>query len=219
MTKTSVKLFLPVLALALLLPFSAKAFAVKTGNAVNIGQADIVEGNLYAAASTLSIDGRVKGDVICAGQSVIITGQVDGDVLCAAQSISILGDVSGSVRVAGSDVNLNSKVGRNVMAFGASAMLGSKADVGMDMLVAAGFTDINGKIAGSLHGSAGVATINGQIGKDVALNIDSDDKNKMSGLTVMEGAKIGGNLEYTSASQATIANNDSISGKVVRQLP
>ncbi len=223
MTKTSLKLIFPVLLLALWLPLTAHAFAVKTGSAVNVGQTETVDGNLYAAGSTILIDGQVKGDVICAGQSVTISGKVDGDVLCAAQSINVLGEVTGSVRTAGTNIHLNNKVGRNVMAFGASVTLSSKAEVGLDMLVAAGFVNVNGKVGGSLYGTAGMATINGQVAKDVSLNLDSGNKkqwtNANSNLVITENAKIGGNLNYTSVATATIAQATSIGGKVSRQLP
>lgn len=221
MTKTSLKLLLlPLLAAAIFLPFSAKAFSVKTGDAININQSEVIDGNLYAAGSTLLIDGEIKGDVICAGQSITISGKVDGDVICAGQSINILGEVAGSVRVAGNSINIDNKVGRNVMAFGASSVLGSKGEVGMDMLTAASFVNINGKIAGNLHGSGSLVTINGQIGKDVAFKLDTEKSSKKTtNLTITENAKIGGNLEYTSALEAKIAKDGLVAGKTSRQLP
>lgn len=223
MTKTSLKFVLPVLFLALIVPFSAKAFAVKTGAAVNIGANEVIDGNLYAAGSSLLIDGQVKGDVVCAGQSVIINGRVDGDVLCAAQSINVLGEVVGSVRVAGSDVSLNNKIGRNLMAFGASVSVGSNSDISFDALLAAGVANVNGKVGGSLHGSAGMVTLNGEVGKDVALNLDSGEHQKlaepMANLVVTDKAKIGGNLEYASVAVATIDQSAKIGGQINHQMP
>lgn len=217
MTKTSVKIILPLLALALFLPFSAKAFAVKTGNAVSIGQNEIVDGNLYATGSTLVIDGQVKGDVICAGQAVSISGKVDGDVICAAQSIDVTGEVAGSVRIAGNNVTVNNKVGRNLMAFGASVILGSNAQVAMDMLVGAAYANINGQIAGNLHGGGAIITLNGPVGKDVALTMKAEKQSPL--LTLTDKATIGGNLSYTSPTTATIAKPANIAGKVSRDWP
>ena len=225
MTKTSLKLMLlPLLAVAIFLPLSAKAYSVKTGSAINIAQTETVDGNLYAAGSSIVIDGQVKGDVICAGQAVTINGKVDGDVLCAAQSINVLGEVAGSVRIAGSNLEINNKVGRNVMAFGGSIVLGSKAEIGMDMLIASGFANINGKINGNLHGSGGMVTINGQIGKDVALNLESEQTKKKwvaqtAPLVVTANAKIGGNLSYTSSIVGQIDKKEVVGGKISRQLP
>lgn len=212
MTKTSVKIIFPLLALALFLPFSAKAFAVKTGNAVNISKSEIIDGNLYAAGSTLVIEGQVKGDVICAGQAVNISGQVDGDVLCAAQSITVTGAVAGSVRVAGSSIDLNNKIGRNLMAFGASVITESNSQVGMDMLLGAAYASLNGQIAGNLHGGGSVITLNGPVGKDVALTISAEKQTPI--LTLTDKATVGGNLNYTSPTLVKIAKKENIAGKV-----
>jgi cytoskeletal protein CcmA (bactofilin family) len=217
MTKTSVKIIFPLLALALFLPFSAKAFAVKTGNAINISKSEIIDGNLYAAGSTLVIEGQVKGDVICAGQAVNISGKVDGDVICAGQSVEVTGEVGGSVRVAGTNININNKVGRNVMAFGTSVILGSKAQVAMDMLVGAAYASLNGQINGNLHGGGAMFTLNGAVGKDVALTMDA--KQQTPALVLTNNATIGGNLSYTSPTMATIAKKDNIAGKTNRTLP
>jgi cytoskeletal protein CcmA (bactofilin family) len=222
MTKTSLKLMLPLIFLALLLPLAAaKAFAVKTGSAVTVAQSETIDGNLYAAGSVLVINGEVKGDLLCAGQAVTINGKVDGDVLCAAQAINITGDVAGSVRVAGNDLRLNGKVGRNVMAFGNTVVLGPTSEVGLDMLVGVSYADINGKIDGSLNGAAGVMNINGQIAKDVALTLDG--KHNRAGqnadLLITDKAQIGGNLDYTSEVAASIANSNAIVGHISRQLP
>lgn len=217
MTKTSVKIILPLLALALFLPFSAKAFSVKSGNAINISQNETIDGNLYAAGSTLVIDGQVKGDVICAGQAVSISGKVDGDVICAAQSVNVTGEVTGSVRVVGTDININNKVGRNLNVFGASVIMGSNTQVGMDMLVGAAYANINGQIAGNLHGGGAMITLNGPVGKDVSLTLSAEKQTPV--LTLTDKAIVGGNLNYTSPTVAVITKPANIAGKVNRTLP
>lgn len=217
MTKTSVKIILPLLALALFLPLTAKAFSVKSGNVINVSQNETIDGNLYAAGSTLVIDGQVKGDVICAGQAVSISGKVDGDVICAAQSVNVTGEVAGSVRVVGTNINVNNKVGRNLNAFGASIILGSNAQVGMDMLVGAAYVNVNGQVTGNLHGGGAMITLNGPVGKDVALTLSAEKQTPL--LTLTDKATIGGNLNYTSPIAAVIAKPANIAGKVNYSLP
>ncbi len=204
--------------LLLIIPISAKAFAVKTGDSVYIAKDQIIEGNLYAAGSSITVDGTVTGDVICAGQTVNINGTVEGDVICAGQSVNINGAVNGSVRVVGNSININGQVARNVMAFGAAVNLGTEANVGWDMLIGAATGEIRGKVGRDLYGGVASATIAGEIGKDVRLKIDNQKSNK-SGLIIMDEAIIGGNIIYTDKAEALIASGAVIAGEITHNLP
>ncbi|MDP3042901.1 MAG: polymer-forming cytoskeletal protein [bacterium] len=217
MTKTRL-LIITCFALLLVAPATAHAFTVKTDNSVYVAQGETVEGNLFAAGSTITIDGAVTGDVICAGQSININGTVEGDVICAGQSININGAVNGSVRAASNNVNINGRIARNVMAFGAGVYLGKSAEVGWDMLVGAATAEIRGKIGRDLHGGAANATIAGEVGKNVNLRIDNQNK-KDSGLIIANEAIINGSVTYTGKNEASIAEGASIAGAVTHNLP
>ncbi|MEA3463737.1 MAG: polymer-forming cytoskeletal protein [Patescibacteria group bacterium] len=217
MTKT--RLFIIIcFTFLLIIPISAKAFAVKTGDSIYIAKNQTIEGNLYAAGTSITVDGTVTGDVICAGQTVNINGMVDGDVICAGQSVNINGVVNGNVRAVGNSININGQVARNVMAFGATVNLGTEARVGWDMLIGAAIGEIRGKIGRDLHGGASAVTIAGEIGKDVRLKIDNQKSDK-SGLIIMDGANIGGNIIYTDRAEALIASGAVIAGEITRNSP
>ena len=217
MTKT--RLFIIIcFTLLLIIPISAKAFAVKTGDSIYVAKDQIIEGNLYAAGLSITVDGTVTGDVICAGQTVNINGTVEGDVICAGQSVNINGAVNGSVRVAGNSININGQIARNVMAFGAAVNLGAEASVGWDMLIGAATGEIRGKVGRDLYGGVASATIAGEIGKDVRLKIDNKKSDK-SGLIIMDGAIIGGSVVYTDRTEASIASSAVIAGEITHNLP
>lgn len=218
MTKTRL-LLIACFAFLLIVPLTAKAFDIKTGDSIYVAKDQTIEGNLYAAGASITVDGTVTGDVICAGQSVNINGTVEGDVICvAAQAVNINGAVNGSVRAAGNSININGQVARNVMAFGAAVSLGREASVGWDMLIGAATGEIRGKVGRDLYGGASAVTIAGEVGKDVRLKMDSQKPDK-SGLTIIDEAKIGGNVVYTDKNEALIAGNAVIAGEITRNQP
>lgn len=219
--------FLLGFALLLILPVSASAFATKTGDIIYVGKDEVVEGNFYAAGSSITVDGKVTGDVICAGQTININGTVEGDVICAGQTIGINGPVNGNVRAAGNTININSAVGKNVMAFGAAVIVGANGSVGWDMLLAGAVGEIRGKIGRDLHGALASAVISGEVAGNVKLQIDDRIQKEKKGisvnneskLSITDTAKIGGVVSYTAANDANIAAGAFIAGKITKSEP
>lgn len=197
----------------LIIPLSAHAYAVKSGNSVTVGKDETIDGNLFASGQTITIDGAVNGDVICAANTVNINGPVEGDIICAAQSINVNGQVNGSVRAAGNSININGVVAKNVMAFGSTIYLGENAEVGWGMLMACNNADIKGKIGRDLYGTAAKAIVSGEIGRDARLKMDNGE------LDIADNAVINGSLTYTSIYQARIAQSAKISKGSYQNLP
>lgn len=227
MKKTT--LLIPIcLTLCLLTPLAVLAFEVKTGNSVFVPSEQVIEGNLYAGASTLTIDGTINGDVICAAQSVTVNGKVAGDVICGAQTVIINGEIGGSVRAVGNTINLNGPIARNVQALGASISLGTGATVGWDMFLAGAIGEIRGKIGGDLHGGVASIIIAGEVNKNVRLRLDNNAKNPPKEMifangdkpvTITETAVIGGDVIYSAREDAAIAEGASITGEITRNEP
>lgn len=197
---------------AAMIPMATKAFSTKTGTSVYVAENETINGNLFAGGQTITIEGKVTGDVICGGQVININGIVEGDVICGGETININGTVNGNVRVAGSSINVNGKIARNAMLFGSSVYLGSSSSVGWDVFMAGATGEIRGDIGRGLKGAAASVVISGEIGDDVSLELDRSDKNT---LTLEQGAKIGGNLDYTAGKEASIDANAKVTGSVV----
>ncbi|MEI7619992.1 MAG: polymer-forming cytoskeletal protein [Candidatus Falkowbacteria bacterium] len=211
-------IFLAITALVLI-PSTTKAFSVKSGESIFNPKDQIIEGNLYAAGSTITIEGQVAGDVICAAQTVNISAKVDGDVICAAQTINITGEVLGNVRVAGNFINLSGTVGRNMNAFGNSIILSDTAKIGWDLLVVSARTEMRGEINGNLHGSASDLLVAGRIAKNLDIKIDDNLENKDKGsLEITDTGSVEGNVVYTGISDAKLVK-DRISGQITHNLP
>ncbi len=219
MTKTRLGLF-ALLAVALILPFSAKAMTVKSEDSVYVPKDQVVASSLYAAGSSITIDGKVQGDLVCAGQSITVNGIVDGDVLCAGQSITINGSVGGSVRGAGNSITIAGKVARNVTVAGANVTVNPDATIGWDLSFASAFADLRGKIGRDVDGAGASTTIAGAIGRNVYLLLDdnrSKENNPRPSLTVSSTAKVNGNITYRAMSDAAIEEGSAIKGEVKKE--
>jgi len=226
MTKTRF-LILGLAAAALLLaPATARAFEVESGDSVYVAKDQTVEGNLYAAGNTITVEGTVTGDIICAGQNININGRVEGDIICAGQTLNINGQVGGSARLVGNSININAKVGRGAQAFGATINFGSDSEIGQDLLAAGATVEIRGKINGNLHGAADNLTLAGKVGKNVRFKLDErirDDKKIKSenqkSLTITESAVVGGDIAYSAGSEGEISSGAQVAGKVTYNKP
>jgi cytoskeletal protein CcmA (bactofilin family) len=199
-------------------PLIAKAYDVKTGNSVYVAKDQVVDGNLYAAGQSLTMDGKVRGDIICTGQSIVINGDVEGSVICAGQSISVNGKVGGSVRLAGNILNINNEVKQNIMAFGANVVLGENGKTGWDMLVAGANTDIRGAVGRDMHGAGAALNVYGSVGRDLNFHFGNEKNNKPD-LTVFDKAIVKGSVTYTGYDEAKIDSGAKISGNINKKLP
>ena len=219
-----------VFAFALTIPSAVSAYEIMADKSVIIPADEVIDGNLYAAGSNISVDGKVNGDVICAGQAVVINGDVAGSVICAGQSVIVNGAVGGSVRVAGNSINVESNIEQNLMAFGASVILGEGANVDWDMMIGAAFADIKGTIGRSLHGGANNVSITGKVGGNVDLEVgskfkDRDNKKDIAlgnkknenNFIIGKNAVIDGIVTYKSQSEVSVMSGASIVGGINRE--
>ncbi len=202
----------------MLVPFAASAYSVKNGDSVYISKDQTIEGNLYAAGSSLVIDGKITGDVICAGQSININGDVAGDVICAGQSININGKIGGNLRIAGNTINFNGQVERNGIIIGATGITSASSTIGWDLLILGNIFELNGNVGRDLYGSGGKINLAGQIGKNVNLDFGVSNTNDKP-LTITNTAKINGQLKYKSEKDAAIDSNAVITGETIHNLP
>lgn len=202
---------------AMLLPAAAYAFDVKSGSNVYIGADEIINGNLYAGASSILIDGRVTGDIFCGASSVTINGTVDGDVFCGASSLVINGTVGGSVRSATSELSINGRVERSVLAGSSNISVGPDATIGWSVTGAAATMTVSGSVGGDILFAGANLMINNSVGGEVAFYSDnkSDKPSKNGpGIEILPNTNITGDLSYPENITANISETAVIGGKV-----
>jgi len=223
MSKTRITLLsvFATLAIALILPLSAKAIMFKADDSTYIAKDQIVNSSLFTAGSSITIDGKVQGDVFCAGQSIIINGIVDGDVICAGQNITINGAVGGSVRAVGNSLVVSGRVSRNIMFAGANLTISPSGSVGWDLQFGAAVSDIRGKITRDIDGAGANVVVAGNVGRNIYLVLDDNrEKNNNDNkptLIVSKEAVVNGNLTYLAKNDAAIEDGSSIKGGVEKK--
>ena len=137
---------LAVLGVALM-PLTAIAATLVSGQQYSLPAQKIVEGNLYSAAGTSTIGGRVTGDVLAVGGTISLAGSVGGDVFAVGGTLQVLGPVGGDVRVAGGTLSVNDRVGGDLVVAGGTVHVLPGAIVQGD-LIAAGRVIVDGTVQG-----------------------------------------------------------------------
>ncbi len=171
-----------LLVLASLGPVAAQASDVgaggklQTGDSVVIAAGETFDGNLYAFAGTIEVDGTIDGDLLAAGGTIMIDGTVTGDVTVTGGQLTVNGEVEGDIRYAGGSLLVDGPVGGDVAMVGGTVDL--DGDVGSDVLFGAGQVNIGGDVAGLIYGGAGDYERTGTVGgsEDVTVNVDDDEE-------------------------------------------
>ncbi len=206
------KIFLAIMALAVLLPLPILAGEMIAKDAVIFAKDKVVNGNYYAAGKTIEIYGEVNGDLFLAGEKIIIdSDKVNGDVFIAGRNITVKQQVNGSVRVAGENLELSGQVRDNVLFFGSNLIALPESRVGGHLSVWGAQATISGEVGSQVEGGLGLLVINGKVGGDVNVHLSGMDKNKSS-LQVTESAVIGGSLNYTALAAGEISEQAQIAG-------
>lgn len=180
-----------------------------TGSDITLAKDQTVDASYYAAGETVVINGTVQGDLYCAGGSVEVNGTVQGDVLCAAQDVRVEGTVEGDVRAAGQSVTITGEVGRSVTLMGQSLELSGK--VGQDATLTGQMVRLSGELGRDAVVASERLTVIGSVGRDMHITGEHT--------SLREGANVGGNVAYTSYSDADIESGATVAGEVVRHDP
>jgi cytoskeletal protein CcmA (bactofilin family) len=133
-------MLLAILFMFAVVPAAAAATLVAEDEYV-LPAGEVVEGNLYAFGSKVTIKGTVTGDLVAVGQTVEIApgGVVKKDILAAGQAVMVGGTVEDDFRAAGFTVEVKDKaiVGGDLVAMAYNVSAGEGSLIGGDVIVAA----------------------------------------------------------------------------------
>ncbi len=235
---------LSILTLAALLTLAMAvpvyAFEERSGEKIVIAADEVVEDDLYLFAAEVIVDGTVKGDLIAFGSQITVNGKVEGDLISAGQVVVINGIIQDDARIAGAGLQVGEKaqIGDDLLAAGASLEVKAGSTVGGDVAVGAAQALLAGKVAGDVLAGTGALELAGTFGGDVKAYVDQTEETAdepspnvfmqqnipltlpslSPGLTVKEGAKIAGDLEYSSTYDLPFPSG-AVAGKVTRVEP
>jgi len=200
----------------------ARAFEGRGGDVVIIGADEVIDDDLYVGASEFILDGTVKGDLVAFGGTIEINGTVEGDLIAAGQSVTVNGTVKDDARIAGYALSIGGEVMDDLVTAGFSLEGGSGSSVGGDLIFAGYQASLAGEVAGDADLAGGAVKIVGSIEGDTKVDVSGAEPGEgmppgfpffpglptvpsvPPGLTIEEGASIGGNLNYIANSKATI---------------
>lgn len=187
----------------LLAPLAGAAGDDDSGRVVERGQ---INDDFYAVGGVVDIDAVIDGDLVAAGGELVIGHEISGDLIAAGGRIEVGGRVDDDVRISGGEIDIDAKIGDGLAAAGGSIRLSPASRVGGDAWVTGGEIEIAGSIDGDLRLFGGEIRLSGSIAGDV--EIDGGE------IELLDGANIGGDLNYTSPQRAARADNVAIAGEV-----
>jgi len=192
------------------LPLTAAAADLRQGADVTVGRTETVNDDLYAGAGTISIEGTVNGNVIVGGGTINVSGTIARDLIVGGGTVNVTGHVGGSIIAAGGNLTLNGPVDHDIVATGGTIDIGSSAAVGRDLVLAGGMATVSAPITRRVQMASGNLTLRNRVGGDVRGLVDH---------LKLDGAQIGGNLDYTSSNSVELVNGARVAGTITRHAP
>src|SRR5437660_8689411 len=192
------------------LPLQAAAADLRQGSDVTVGSGETVNDDIYAGAGTVSISGTVNGSVIAGGGTITVSGTITRDLILGGGTINVTGHVGGSIIAAGGNITVNGPIAQDIVVTGGMIDIGSGATIGRDLVVAGGSATVSAPIARRVQMSSGSLTLRNHVGGDVRGRVDH---------LKLDGAQIGGNLDYTSNNAVELVNAARVAGTTTRHTP
>lgn len=164
------------------------------------------KGALYLSNHRVTIAGEQDGDLYAMAGKVEVPGTITGDLMGMAGEVDISGTIGHTVRIAAHNLTLTGTVKGDVLFGGETLRIAKGARVGGELRFGGGQLVLDGTLDGDLHSTSGEVTLNGTIGGDADLQADI--------VTIARGARIGGDLDYTSRNQLDLEGKGIVAGEV-----
>jgi len=208
----------------------ARAADTRGGQNVVIGRGEVIEGDLYVAANTLTVDGTIKGDLVAMAGQITVNGTITGDLLAGAQAIVINGTIGDDARVGGQaidDDDVQAQL-RAQLAGGGVGQSQPGSAVEGDVLLGAYQGLLSGTVGKSVRGGLNRLELRGTVGGDVDVSISDDKTDALRftpagqlpiptvppSLTLADSARIGGKLIYHSPASASISPSSQVASGI-----
>lgn len=207
------RIHLITLSLALLLvPVTSDASSVlRMGENDTFAVDQMVEGDLYWAATTVVISGEVTDDLLTLGSDITVNGKVGSDLLSLGGRVDVHGFVGDDARIMAGEVIVAGEVVGDLVVVSGKLKVLSTAKISGDLMFFGDEAEVSGEVGKSILGTSNKIRIDGTVLNDVQI--------KTSSLTLGERANIAGNLSYTSQNEMTRAAGAVVTGKVGQNKP
>jgi len=176
--------------------------------AVVLPSKETVDGNYFASGDVVTLSGTVNGDAYLAGGTVSVNGTVKGDLFVAGGTVTISGALGQDLRAVGGTITVTSPIPGSITAAGGTITLTDTAAVEGSILAGAGTLEIAGPVGGGITAGAGNLTLGNEVQGNVKVGTGM--------LSLLEGARIAGDLTYWSDTEYDAGNGATVSGSVMR---
>ena len=192
-------------------PAPAGAQGAEAGLDVTVPSGEVREGDLYAAAEVVRVDGRLAGDLVALGQRVLVDGEVDGDLIAAGRAIDLRGPVGDATRVAGDQLTFSSAIDGDLVAAGNRLQLLEDAVVRGRLMATGSIVEVEGTVEEDLRVAAGEIIVRGTVRGDARVMADR--------LELAPGARIDGDLDYRTRTPLSAEEAARVGGAVRHREP
>jgi cytoskeletal protein CcmA (bactofilin family) len=163
------------------------AFELRRDEAVVVPADARIDGSLFAAGDSVTIEGVIAGDLIAFGERITIRGTVEGNVFCAGREVELSGTVTGSLHCAGEEVRVEGSVGGNFYGAGDDVNVAPAAKISGDVALAGSDVRLEGELARDLLAAGEDVVIAGRVGRDASLHAQ--------GVALLASAVVAGGLD------------------------
>jgi len=179
---------------------STKFYELKTGESHT--------GDLYFMSESVRIEGTQEGDLNVFGREVEVGpgGKVTGDLNAWVQNAVLDGSMGDTVRIFCADLTVKGKVNGDLIAVCGQVTVEKGAEITGDADLKGADIDFRGKTDGSLSAVGGQVTLAGRVEGDAALKGDV--------VNLLPGAKVDGDLDYTSRDKIKLDEDEVVKGEV-----
>lgn len=189
----------------------ATGFEFRSGDAVVVGEDEVIADDLIVTGRTVTIRGQVDGSVVACGEKVTLEGSATGLMLGCGQRVQVNAAEAGSVGVAGQTIEVSGKVKRNLAVAASEVTLNEDAGVGRDAIAAGAEVTCDGTVGRDLQVASGILRVSGDIGRNLVANCDE--------VLLGPGSLIRGDFVSHSSEPPVVPDEATVEGAVVHRPP
>lgn len=186
------------------------AITLRSGDALEIAENEVIDDDLILFAQSIDIKGKVNGDVCAFAQEVKVSGEIEGSIFSGAATIDIDAKSVKTIWAMGGNITISGLIDRNVLLFGGSLLIDDNARISKDLIAYGGKFNVEGDISGEIKGGVGKFVMSGKSGN---ININAGETK------IKSGAQISGDLVLESAEEPVIEEGVVITGETKLEKP
>ncbi|MBD3670811.1 MAG: hypothetical protein HUJ29_08550 [Gammaproteobacteria bacterium] len=196
---------LRILLLTTLTLLAGMALAQEVGDTVNLR--GVIAEDTYAAGGTIFNAASIEGDLVASGGNLLIDGTIGEDALLVSGDLNVTAGIGDDLRAMAGTLVINADVGGDIVIAGGQISIGPSTRVGGKLMAAGGEIVINGQVKGDLYVAGGNIDLSGTVLGNVFLEGGQ--------ITLLDGANIAGDLNYSSPQEADIHPQASVGGSII----